>query len=494
MPLKKSPVRRTALTATTSLAGVQIEALKQAAAARAAGKRGFAFYMDMGLGKTLTTLEEFSRLVLEDRYVTRLLVICPNTFKQGWYKEIRKHGYDFAVHVYDSRKGMQAQTWMSQTFTKPAVLIMNYEAIRTPKGKTTSKGHAVMRKFITEKDVMLAIDESVAIKNPRAAQTKTLLRMPLFDSVRAIRLLSGQPTTQGPHDFWAQLAIIGAVRESYLSFKHRYCKMGGFKDKVVLGPLNVQELADRMKGFVFKALKDDPQWHLGLPEKTYTDREYNLGPLQIHYMEMETEFLTWLRNNKGHVAVEAAITKLMKLQQIQCGFIHKENGDPERLCDDKDNPRLKALLDVLDETSGKVAICYHHRFVGQQLYDTLSERGLMPVQITGGLKPHEIEDVKTRFETDPSCRVILLQIQAGKYGHTLLGDQGRPIDACSTMIFYQNNFSFDDRSQIEDRIHRIGQKQQSCLYVDFIGSGTDMQIISALQRKEAMYNAVMDLV
>lgn len=494
--MKKRPVASTALTTTTSLAGVQIEALKLSAQARAEGKRGFAFYMDMGLGKTLTALEEFCRFTLErPRHVTRLLVICPNSFKNGWKNEVHKHGFDFAVHVYDSRKRQQCLTWMQQSFGKPAVLIMNYEAIRVAKGQTRSNGLDTLKKFIYDKDVMLVIDESIAIKNPRASQTKTLLRMPLYMNFRAIRLLSGKPSTQGPHDYWAQLAIIDCVRESFFSFRNRYCKMGGYKDKEVLGALNPDELADRMRPFVFKALKDDPRWGLGLPPKLYTDRQYDLGPLLRPYQEMELEFLTWLRNNKGHVAVEAAITQLMKLQQIQCGFIHKENGDPERLVDDKDNPRLKALLEVIDnEVSGKVAICYHHRFVGRQLYDTLSSRGLDPVQIQGDMKQSEIDGVKDRFDRDPDCRAILLQIQAGKYGHTLLGDQGAPIDACATMIFYQNNFSFDDRSQIEDRIHRMGQKQKSCLYLDFVGSGTDMKIIAALQRKERLYNMVMGLV
>jgi SWI/SNF-related matrix-associated actin-dependent regulator 1 of chromatin subfamily A len=105
----------------------------------------------------------------------------------------------------------------------------------------------------------------------------------------------------------------------------------------------------------------------------------------------------------------------------------------------------------------------------------------------------DVAAAKTAFNDDPDVRVILLQVQASKFGHTLLGDQDNIGDRCSTMIFYENSWSLDDRSQIEDRIHRMGQKASSCLYIDFVGSGMDEEIIGALQHKEDVYQAVMGI-
>ena len=56
---------------------------------------------------------------------------------------------------------------------------------------------------------------------------------------------------------------------------------------------------------------------------------------------------------------------------------------------------------------------------------------------------------------------MLLQAEAGKYGHTLVGT---PDDPCATMIFFENSYSLDTRSQLEDRIHRMGAVAESCLY------------------------------
>jgi hypothetical protein len=62
----------------TTLAPVQLEAITQAN-----GRRGFAYYMEMGLGKSLTVLTEFKAMKMCGT-VTRLVVICPNSFKGGW--------------------------------------------------------------------------------------------------------------------------------------------------------------------------------------------------------------------------------------------------------------------------------------------------------------------------------------------------------------------------------------------------------------------------
>ena len=154
------------------------------------------------------------------------------------------------------------------------------------------------------------------------------------------------------------------------------------------------------------------------------------------------------------------------------------------------NPRIKLLMETLDEATGKVAIVYSHRAVGEQLLQMLIKAGQEPAQISGGMQPAGVEAEKRRFNTDPDCKVILLQADASKYGHTLLGDQADPAQRCSTMIFYQNSYSLDTRTQIEDRIHRIGQND-ACLYVDFAGTSMDRHIVRALQAKQSIYDAVM---
>ena len=101
------------------------------------------------------------------------------------------------------------------------------------------------------------------------------------------------------------------------------------------------------------------------------------------------------------------------------------------------------------------------------------------------MKTEDIENEKRHF--DGRARIMFVQADAGKYGHTLVGT---PDDPCGTMIFFENTYSLDTRSQIEDRIHRIGTVAESCLYVDLSGSDIDERIARALQRKENMFKAI----
>lgn len=457
------------------LSAVQIEALR-----RSHGHKGFGYFLDMGLGKTLLALREF-----ETSDIDRLVVICPNSFKGGWIDEIDKHGFNFAHCVVEASKMRATQIFARmKEHTRKPVLIVNFEAVRLPKILD------LIEEFITQgHSSMLVVDESIALKNPQSKRTKAILSIaPLFDRIRC---LTGKPQTQGPHDLWGQLRLCGNKDgRNFYSFRNRFCRMGGWQGREIIGSINEDELQRIMEPITFVARKED--WLEGLPAKSYTTRRYELGAaLTTHYNEMRDQFMTWLRERTSQVSVEIAITKYIKLAQIQCGFIIEEEGGPAvSLIADGDNPRLRQLLDILDETTGKVAICFKHRYVGQQLFYLLSARQLLPAILAGGMDAGTIAFNKKRFNDNPKCRVILLQIQASKFGHTLLGDQGDDDLACNTMIFYENSYSLDDRSQIEDRIHRRGQTR-ACLYVDLVGTELDADVIAALQRKEGMYQAVM---
>jgi hypothetical protein len=260
--------------------------------------------------------------------------------------------------------------------------------------------------------------------------------------------------------------------------------MGGFKAKKVVGTQNEELLAAKIEKFIFRASKKD--W-TDLPPKMYTSRQYQLpAKLAAQYKSMEDDFVLWLDESQN-VAVDAFITKYIKLAQIQSGFIIKEDGSVEELVAPEDNPRFNLVRDIIEETDGKVVVPYIHRYTSHLLLRSLED--YFPAMIKGGMSPEEIQFNKARFNDDDACRVILVQTRAGKYGHTLLGGEGA-LDRCSTMVFAENSYSLDDRSQIEDRIHRHGQTANSCLYVDVWGTDLDRRVTRALQVKEDIAQAV----
>lgn len=450
--------------------------VQKKALTEAKGKPGFAYFMEMGLGKTLVAFAEFMELVAE-KEVTRLVVVCPNSFKGGWRDEAAKWKLVVDLHVYDSGADFDNSAFLRKKFSKPPVLVVNYEAIRGQKCQAYIGG------FIANRDCMIVFDESIQLKTYKSLQTKAALL--LAKEFKYRRILSGKPMTQGPHDLWGQLRAINATNMNFFAFRGTFCRMGGYMGKKIVGAQNQELLASLTVDKTFWATKT--QW-TDLPPKLYSHREYEMTPhMRQMYKQMEREFVLWLESG-DEVTVEMAITKYIKLAQISCGFIIKEDGKVEELVPHDRNPRVLLLKEIVEEeATGKVLIAYHHRHVLKILMDVFAES--QPAFIKGGMTEPEVRAQKDLFNNSPECRVGLLQIGASKYGHTLLGGPETE-NRCSTMVFFQNTYSLDDRSQIEDRIHRHGQTSDNCLYLDLFGTRLDRMVNNALQMKEDIYQSV----
>jgi hypothetical protein len=236
--------------------------------------------------------------------------------------------------------------------------------------------------------------------------------------------------------------------KNYYAFKTAFCRMGGYMNKKVIGAQNEDILAEWVDHAIFRATKE--KW-TDLPPKLYTQRRYELSSyMRQAYLTMEREFVAWLASGDD-VSVEAAITKYIKLAQISSGFIIKEDGKVEELVAPFSNPKIATIKDIVDsEVVGKTIICYNHRYAFEILAKALEDYN--PAFIQGGMDEGSLRYQKDRFNNSPECRVMLAQIRASKYGHTLLGGP-EPENRCSTMIFFENTYSLDDRSQVEDRCH-----------------------------------------
>lgn len=466
--------------------------VQKAAFNAAQGKRGFNFYMEQGLGKTGVVLTEFAQLVAEG-LATRLVVFCPNSFKKGWEDEAKEWGFDFDFYLFQSGDEWGQNQFLKKNYTKPPVVVINYEGARPkiipdPADRRKKKviwndGMKFIDKFVEGRKCYLAIDESIQISGHDSLQTVGVDL--LADKFQYVRNLSGKPIKQGPHDLFSQLRVIRAINMNYYVFKNLFCKMGGFKGKVVEGAMNEEGLAAILDPVTFRATKAD--W-TDLPPKVYNIREYELTPEQKkQYKAMHDDFILWL-NEEEYVSIDAALTKYIKLAQIQAGFIFDADKNVRPLVDPAKNPRLALLETILrDEVPGKAIVVYNHKPVRNMLAERFEK--LRPVFIHGGMTDDEISESKRCFNTQRDHRVIFIT-KAAKYGHTLLGNQDRVEDACSDMVFYENTYHLDDRSQLEDRAHRHGQEQEFMRYWDLAGTPLDRDAVKALARKESIFQAV----
>jgi hypothetical protein len=134
-----------------------------------------------------------------------------------------------------------------------------------------------------------------------------------------------------------------------------------------------------------------------------------------------------------------------------------------------------------NEIPGKAIVAAHYTHSIDMLKEALAKYNPAIIQgkVKGG-KGYDVDAEKAKFNGDESCRVVIGQIQATKYGHTLVGSKRSP---CVFTLMFENTFSLDDRSQIEERNQGVDQMGPTSV-VDFACSKNDHRPIEALQRKE----------
>jgi SNF2 family DNA or RNA helicase len=439
-------------------------------------KKVFAYFMEMGTGKSKVLIDNMS-ILYDKGHINGALIIAPKGVYKNWFdSEIPTHMPDHiekTMVLWESSAGKSKEKELNTLFKSSFdlhVLIMNVEALSTKKGKQFAE------KFLNCHKTLMAIDESTTIKNPGAIRTKTIIG--LGKHVLYKRILTGSPVTKSPLDLYTQCWFLDPWlldQQSYYSFRTRYAltrkiNVSGRQVEIVVGYRNLGELSEKLKPFSHRVLKDDC---LDLPPKTYMKRTIQLSEEQNKvYRQMKDIALATL--NGKMTTTHNVITQLMRLHQITCGHFKSDDGTTQTL---KSN-RLDELMDVLSEMEGKAVIWAHYRYDIEVIVEAIKkEYGDKSVVTYYGDTSTDDRQKAIKLIQDPKSEVrfIVGTPQTGGYGITLTG--------ASTMIYYSNGYDLEKRQQSEARIDRIGQTK-NMTYIDIIAENTvDEKIVKALRNK-----------
>ena len=446
-------------------------------------KETFAYFMEMGTGKTKVLIDNMAMLYDQGK-IDGALIIAPKGVINTWYQqELPAH---MPNHIDNVSVLWQANITKSQqdkldtlfaTGHDLHILIMNVEAL------STVKVVKFAYKYLSSHKTLMVIDESTTIKNPKAKRTKNIIKLSKFTKYR--RILTGSPVTRNPLDLYSQCEFLSPWHlesQSFYSFRNRYAEMktmnfGGRSVQVVAFYKNLGELSEKLKPFSYRVLKEDC---LDLPPKIYMKRIIQLTPEQDKlYKQMKEQALAEM--NGERMSTDTALTQLMRLQQITCGHFKGDDAEIQYI---KHN-RLDELKDVLEEVEGKVIIWCHWQRDVKIIKEALSkEYGPGSVVDYYGLTPQDQRQKnKDNFQKNPEVRFFVGTPQTGGYGITLT--------AANTVIYYSNGYDLEKRLQSEDRAHRIGQTS-AVTYVDIIADKTvDQKIVKALKNKINIASQIM---
>ena len=255
--------------------------------------------------------------------------------------------------------------------------------------------------------------------------------------------------------------------------------MGSHSFQHIVKYQRLDELQEKVKNFSTRVLKSEC---LDLPEKLYTKRTVAMTPEQLKaYVEMKKSALTFLEDNKMMTAA-TVLTQLIRLHQITCGHVKTDDGEVQPI----KNNRIQELLNVLEETDGKVIIWAVYRHDIQAIERKLGEiYGKESVATYyGDTKDNLRQSIVDRFmDSNDDLRFFVGNPKTGGYGLTLTSSH--------TVVYYSNDYSLEVRLQSEDRAHRIGQTSK-VTYVDLMAEHTiDEKIVKALNAKIDLASQVM---
>ena len=446
-------------------------------------KENFAYFMEMGTGKTKVLIDNLAMLYDKGK-IDGALIVAPKGVVKTWYEqELPTHLPDHIENVsvlWQPNITKTQQEKLESLFeieTALHILVMNVEAL------STDKGVKFANKFINSHKAMMAIDESTTIKTPTAKRTKNIIG--IGQNAKYKRIMTGSPITKNPLDLYTQCEFLDPWLldfSSYYAFRNRYAEMKtmhvhGRSIQVVDKFQNLSELSDTVKQFSYRVLKEDC---LDLPPKVFIKRHVTLTPEQKKVYEQMKKAAIAVLNGKVTTTM-TVLTQLMRLHQITCGYVAADDGTTQQV----ESNRLNELMSVLEDTDGKVIIWANYQMSVSEIMQALTKKyGANSFVHYYGLTPQEDrQDYIRKFQNDPECRFIIGTPQTGGYGITLT--------QANTVIYYSNGYDLEKRLQSEDRAHRIGQKK-TVTYIDLIAEDTiDEKIVEALRKKINIASEVM---
>jgi SNF2 family DNA or RNA helicase len=444
-------------------------------------KESFAYFMEMGTGKSKVLIDNIAMLYNAGK-INGALIVAPKGVYKNWFdSEIPTHMPDYIekkVGLWKTKPDDKALKPLFAIGAELHILIMNVEAFSTKKGMDFAE------KFLSSHKALMGIDESTTIKNPAAKRTKNIVSLRPLTKYR--RILTGSPVTKSPLDLFSQCYFLDPFlldQSSYYVFRTRYavCRkinVSGRSVEIVVGYRNLGELSEKLKEFSYRVLKDDC---LDLPKKTFIRRTVELTDEQKKlYKQMKQEAIAFL--NGKMVTSATVITQLMRLHQITCGHFTSNDGTVQ---DVKSN-RIGQLMDVLEEMEGKAVIWAHYRYDIKKIVEAISKKYGENAVVTyyGDTSTDDRQKaIKKIQDPESPVRFIVGTPQTGGYGITLTG--------ASTMIYYSNGYDLEKRMQSEARIDRIGQ-EKPMTYIDLIAEDTvDTKIVTSLRNKVNIASEIM---
>ena len=424
-------------------------------------------FLDMGLGKTITTLTAVKELKYNRFLVRKVLVIAPKKVAEGtWTREAAKWGHTQMLRVSPV---LGSQTKRIRALNTPADLyIINRENVCWLVDYYRNAWPFDM----------VVVDESSSFKSHSAKRFKALASV--GDRIDRMVELTGTPSPNGLEDLWSQIFLLdGGERlgKRYTQFRERYFqpdKRGadGMVYSYEAKPGTEASILEKISDICISMKAED---YLQLPDITYHEIPVELDSKSLKaYCELEREMVLQLPEDDETISVTSAAALSNKLLQLANGALYGEDSQVHEV----HGCKVEAFLELIESLQGKPALVfYNYQHDRTRILKALEKLGLA------------VRELKTTQDEDDwnagKIQVLLTHPASSAYGLNL--QQGG-----NHVIWFGLTWNYELYTQANKRLHRQGQKEKVIIH-HLVCSGTrDTDVMQALQRKDDVQSWVME--
>lgn len=427
-------------------------------------------FLDMGLGKTVSTLTAVDRLMNDYFEIDKVLVIAPKRVAEDtWTTESAK--WDHLKHLRLSVVLGSERERKEALKAKADIYVINRENVAWLVGYYQSA-------FPFD---MIVIDELSSFKSAKAIRFKSL-RM-IRPKVKRVVGLTGTPAPNGLIDLWPQLYLLDQgtrLGKTITGYRERYFTSGRRNGQVIfnynLKAESEKAIYDKIGDICISMKAKD---YLSLPERINHTIEVKLPKeIQDRYDEFEKQqVLSILESDTDISAVNAAALST-KLRQFANGAVYDSEKNYHVVHDEK----LEALEEVVEAANGQpVLIFYSFQHDLERIQKRLK-----------AYKPRILEGASDIEEWNAGKIQVLLAHPASA-GHGLNLQAGGNI-----VVWFGLNWSLELYQQANARLDRQGQIKPVIIYHLITVSTIDQKVFLALEGKaegqEALLNAVKAII
>jgi SNF2 family DNA or RNA helicase len=425
---------------------------------------------DMGLGKTVQVI---ARLVQEQEQATAplkpTLLIAPTSVVGNWRREIEKFAPHLRAIVHHGNERAKDVKEFQAMANQNNVIITSFTLIRKD------------LKLIESVDWhRLVLDEAQNIKNPKAEQTKAILKL----SAPHRLALTGTPVENRLLDLWS---IFNFLNPGYLGKEAQFRKSFELPIQKNNDRMRSQTLKKLVEPFILRRVKTDQSIIKDLPDKVEQKLYCNLTKEQASLYEAVVKDVTSNIDEADGIQRKGLIlATLLKLKQI-CNHPRQFLQDESDFTTVRSHKlsRLSEMVAEVMEEGESLLIFTQFTELGDALEKYLRHTcHYNTYYLHGGTNRNKREAMIAEFqdpETEPS--VFILSLKAGGVGITLT--------KANHVFHFDRWWNPAVENQATDRAFRIGQKKNVFVH-KFVAIGTlEERIDEMIEDKKKLAGSIV---